>query len=104
MTLPIAAFLGKSAVFNLQIIDLPDAVEHALRYKYSTFSSDFSRENRDKVVPLVIKSAARSQESCHDIIQALLYGMLTDSSEAPWVIGSLSLFLIVLALSITSIT
>lgn len=78
MSLPIKEFLGQSKLFELDILDLPDSVEHSLYYRYVVLQRAWHGKGTGDINSDVLTQAARSTEAYSDLMQGLLYGMLSD--------------------------
>lgn len=85
MALPIKEYLGQSTIFDLHLIDLPDTVEHALHYRFCVLKREWASRSNEDIIIEAIKQASRSQESIDDLTRGMLYGILTDSSNAAFV-------------------
>jgi hypothetical protein len=86
MSLPVKEFLGHSVLFEIGPIDLPDTVEHAHFYRYSVLKQQWSEKGETEVTAFVAKQATRSAEAYSDLMQGLLYGILSEATMASNVI------------------
>ena len=82
MSLPIKEFLGNSAIFKLDIIDLPDGVEHALKYRFVSLKRELYGKNNTDICAIVLRLACRSPEDFTDLMHGFVYGILTEPEEA----------------------
>ena len=81
MSLPIKELLGKSHLFKLNIIDLPDATERALEYSNALLQRELYGKNPKEIDSIVLAKSARGRESYIDSMRGLLYGILVNSDE-----------------------